>query len=109
MGTARRGLNTDNSKLPSSSEVPRFDPAAALTSKSASRLKKLVLELLSTKTTYTAKTPARALGDLGLVKHGLFLVFYADDVATGADPPTEVVLARRELYSTTGGGGTVVQ
>ena len=66
-------------------------------------------ELLSTKTTYTAKTPARALGDLGHMKNGLFLVFYADDVATGADPPTEVVLARRELYSTTGGGGTVVQ
>ena len=59
------------------------------------------------------KTPARALGDLALKEHGLFLILHCDDVhmvgnhsaARSSESNREVMNALKELYSTPGGGG----
>lgn len=51
------------------------------------------------------QSPARALGDLGREEHGLFLILHADDIHTGAQQPTEVIEALKELFSSPGGAG----
>lgn len=77
-----------------------FDPVAASSSSKSSSPR----AAKKAKAPPLIKSPARALGDLGREQHGLFLVLHSDDIHVGSHPPSEVIAALKELYSTPGGG-----